>query len=147
MPQQLFRKILVAHDGSEPATRAFEKALLLAALTTADLHVISIGEKVPKYPATAGEVEDYEEDMEGYFGKLHKQLREQADEHKIPLHTHLEYGHEVKAVTKFVDRNRFDLLVIGGVRRPGILKRLLGNWGSTAHNLARLSPCTVLVVR
>ena len=28
-------------------------------------------------------------------------------------------------------------LVIGAMGRSNVLKRLIGNWGSTAHNLAR----------
>jgi nucleotide-binding universal stress UspA family protein len=37
--------------------------------------------------------------------------------------------------------------VIGFVGHSNVLKKLLGNWGSTAQNLTRLSPCTVLVVK
>jgi nucleotide-binding universal stress UspA family protein len=43
MAHRLFPKILVAHDGSDPADRAFAKALALASLSKAELHVISVG--------------------------------------------------------------------------------------------------------
>jgi nucleotide-binding universal stress UspA family protein len=44
----------------------------------------------------------------------------------------------------FAKDHGFDLLVIGFMGHSKIFGRI---WGSTSQNLAKLSPCTVLVVK
>ncbi len=147
MSQRLFRKILVAHDGSDPADRAFGKALALASLSKAELHVISVGEGVPRFAGSVGEVDDYKHQMEEYFGTLGKKLQAEAAKDGVTLHPHVIYGHEVESIVTFAKKQKCDLLVLGVVGHSNVLKKLMGNWGSTAQNLTRLSPCTVLVVK
>jgi len=145
--QKPFRKILVAIDGSEPAHKAFEKGLAVAALTGAELHTISIGEDLPRFAGTRGEVEDYKHRMEAHYRKVGEELQREAAKADVPLQAHVQYGHEIESIITFAKKNRFDLLVIGFVGHSNVLKKLIGNWGSTAQNLTRLSPCTVLVVK
>ncbi len=147
MAHRLFRKILVAHDGSDPAERAFAKALALASLSKAELHVISVGEGAPRFAGTMGEVDEYKHQMEEYFGKLGKRLETQAAKEGATAQLHVVYGHEVESIVTFAKKHKCDLLVIGVVGHSNMLKKLMGNWGSTAQNLARLSPCTVLIVK
>jgi nucleotide-binding universal stress UspA family protein len=44
----MFEKLLVAHDGSKGAQKAFEVALEIAARSDAELHMISVQEKLRK---------------------------------------------------------------------------------------------------
>jgi nucleotide-binding universal stress UspA family protein len=53
-------------------------------------------------------------------------------------------GHEVETVINFAKERQADLLVIGFMGHSKIFGRI---WGSTSQNLARLAPCTVLVVK
>lgn len=147
MPQKSFRKILVANDGSEPAHKAFSRALALAVATGAEMHSISVAEGLPRFAGTQGEVEDYKHRMENHYRKLQEKLQEEAVKEQVDLHVHVLYGHEIESIVTFVKQNRFDLLVIGFVGHSNVLKKLMGNWGSTAQNLTRLSPCSVLVVK
>lgn len=43
----MFKRILVAHDGSDGAHRAFDLGVELAAATSATLHMISVEEDLP----------------------------------------------------------------------------------------------------
>lgn len=147
MSQKAFHKILVATDGSVPAHKAFEKGLALAALTGAELHTISVAEDLPRYAGTRGEVEDYKHRMEDHFRKAGEKLEQEAARKDVRLHVHVQYGHEIESIVTFTKKHRFDLLVIGFVGHSNVLKRLMGNWGSTAQNLTRLAPCAVLVVK
>ncbi len=54
----MFKKILIANDGSEGARKALKTAIDLAIKYSAELHSISVEEGVPHYAATIGEVED-----------------------------------------------------------------------------------------
>ncbi|MBV8316206.1 MAG: universal stress protein [Planctomycetaceae bacterium] len=147
MSRCLFRKILVASDGSEPARKAFDKGLGLAVLTGAELHVISMAEDLPRFAGTVGEVEDYKRRVEAHYRTLGEELQREAARHDLTLQVHVLYGHEVEGIVTFAKKNHFDLLVIGFVGHSNVLKKLMGNWGSTAQNLTRLAPCTVLVVK
>jgi nucleotide-binding universal stress UspA family protein len=140
----LFRKILVAHDGSEPADRAFEKALALAILTGVQLHVIFVAEP-PLFAATIHGVVHFKETTEKCFKDLSKKLQDRAE--RVTVRAHIEYGRTVETIVEYIQNHDFDLLVIGAMGRSNVFKRLIGNWCSTAHNLARLAPCAVLIVK
>jgi nucleotide-binding universal stress UspA family protein len=60
----MFEKILVAHDGSDGAQRAFDAAVDLAARLQASLHMIGVEEDLPRYAETMLEVDDEKEDEE-----------------------------------------------------------------------------------
>lgn len=45
----MFKRILVAHDGSDGAQRAFDVSVELASTTEASLHMISVEEDLPRH--------------------------------------------------------------------------------------------------
>ena len=51
----MFKKILIANDGSEGASRALSAALIEAKAHNAALHMISV-EELPRFPASVDEV-------------------------------------------------------------------------------------------
>ena len=67
-----------------------------------------------------------------------------AKKEEIELHTHVQAGHEVETIVNFAKEGNFDLLVIGFMGHSKIFGRV---WGSTSQNIAKLSPCTVVVVK
>ncbi|HSE43897.1 MAG TPA: universal stress protein, partial [Gemmatimonadales bacterium] len=71
----MFRKILVGLDGSKAGHRALERALDLAALTSGELLLLSVEEKLPAYAATVGEVQDEERFEHHYFRQLQHDAR------------------------------------------------------------------------
>jgi nucleotide-binding universal stress UspA family protein len=119
----------------------------LAALSRDEFLVISVAEGLPRFAGTSGEVDDYKQHMQEHYRKLGEKLQQEAAKHRVPLHVHVQYGHETESIVTFTKKNKFDLLVIGFVGHSNVFKKLVGNWGSTAQNLTRLSPCTVLVVK
>lgn len=70
----MYRKILVAYDGSEGSRRALSAGIELAKGLKADLYTISVMEHLPHYAATVGEVKEAQEEFEAFFQKLTKQL-------------------------------------------------------------------------
>ena len=147
MAHRLFRKTLVIHDGSKQAGRAFEKALALTLFAESELHVLYVTKSPPQFAATISEVEDHKEAEEAFYDDLAGKLRRQAASKEVSLETHFQYGHKVDPMISFVKDNDFDLLVIGAGGRSNILKKLMGDRGNTAHDLALLAPCTVLLVK
>jgi nucleotide-binding universal stress UspA family protein len=140
----VFRKILVANDGSEGAKKAVQVAIDLAKRYEAELHEISIEEHLPHYAATVGEVVEAKQEAVDYFRRVTKEAEQAALAHGLRLTSHVVPGHEVETIVKFAKEHGFDLLVIGFMGHSKIFGRI---WGSTSQNLTKLSPCTVLVVK
>jgi nucleotide-binding universal stress UspA family protein len=53
-------------------------------------------------------------------------------------------GHEVETIVDHDRDHHFDLAVVGFMGHSKIYDRV---WGSTSQNIARLVPCTAMVVK
>jgi nucleotide-binding universal stress UspA family protein len=140
----MFKKILIANDGSDGAKHALQVAIDLAKKYNAELHSISVEEGVPHYAATIGEVEEFKKEANGYFQKINDEAKEEVKKAGIDLHIKVQAGHEVETIVNYAKQGSFDLLVIGFMGHSKIFGRV---WGSTSQNIAKLSPCTVIVVK
>lgn len=140
----MFSRILIAHDGSDGAQRAFDAAVELASQLKAQLSMISVEEDLPRYAEAIGEVRDAKESEDSYFGKLASQAKRRAALRNVELETIVAPGHEVKTIVETAREGRFDLLVVGYTGHSSIFEHL---WGGTSQNLTRLAPCSVLVVK
>jgi nucleotide-binding universal stress UspA family protein len=68
----------------------------------------------------------------------------QAKAAHVKLESHVIPGHAVSSIVKFVERERFDLLVVGFMGHSALYNRLIG---STTDRLVELAPCQFLVVK
>ena len=140
----MFKKILIANDGSDGAKHALQVAIDLSKKYNADLHSISVEEGVPHYAATIGEVEEFKQEANNYFRKVNEEATEMARKEGVELHTKVLPGHEVETIVSYTKDGKFDLLVIGFMGHSKIFGRV---WGSSSYNITKLAPCTVLVVK
>lgn len=140
----MFEKILVAHDGSDGAWKAFDAALDLAARLRAGLHMISVEEDLPRYAETMTEIDAEREVEDTYYGQVGGEARQRAERRSVPLECTIVSGHEVRSIVDFAWQGGFDLLVVGFKGHSAIYEHL---WGGTSHNLARVAHCSVLVVK
>jgi nucleotide-binding universal stress UspA family protein len=140
----MFRKILVANDGSEGAKKAVKVAANLAKQYEAELHSISVEERLPHYAAAVGEVVEAKREAAEYFRLVTIGAGLIAEAEGVHLHSHVLPGHEVETIVTFAKDHAFDLLIIGFMGHSKIFGRI---WGSTSQNLAKLSPCSVLIVK
>jgi nucleotide-binding universal stress UspA family protein len=140
----MYKKILVAYDGSENAKRALRAAIELARAGGAELTSISVREHLPYFAATVGEVEEAQEHVEQFFHRITKEAKDMAGLAGVELETEVRPGHEVETIVTYAKEGGFDLLVVGFAGHSNIFGRMMG---STAGNLSRLAPCTVLIVK
>jgi nucleotide-binding universal stress UspA family protein len=140
----MFRKILVAYDGSEGARAALRIGIGLAKSLGIELHSISVEEHLPHYAATIGEVQDTKDRVDAYFRTLTKDARDQALLGGVELQAAVRQGHEVEAIVTYARDGQFDLLLAGYHGHSRIFDRLIG---STAQSIVRLSPCSVLLAK
>jgi len=140
----MFRKILVAYDGSEGSKKALRMGIRLAKRLEVDLHSISVAEGLPYFAATVGEVDEVKNDVEAFFKKITKEAWDDAALEGVNLHTTVLPGHEVETVINHTREGRFDLLIVGYSGHSNVFGRIMGG---TAQNLTRLSPCTVMIAK
>jgi CBS domain-containing protein len=140
----MFKRILVAYDGSSSAGAGLRMGIDLAKATGAELQTLSVEEHLPRYAATIGEVEAAREAIDAHFHALTKHARDLALVEGLDIETLVRQGHEVETILAVAREGKADLLVIGDQGHSRILERLVG---STAHSLARLAPCSILLMR
>jgi len=139
----MFDKILHANDGSEGAFKALATALHLAERCRAELHMVSV-EEIQWVPGTREEVIGERQLVERKFDGVFARAKDEAKKQSVNLETHLLIGHPVKAIAEFAASKGFDALVIGYVGHSQLYNMLIG---STAEQLVRMAPCTVVVVK
>lgn len=138
----MYKKILVAFDGSEGARRALKRAVSLACCFEAELHSISVEVDLPQYVATVGEFEEVKAQKDAYFNQLNSDALQMAKTEGITLIPHVVAGHAVDSIVEFLKKGKYDLLVTGFTGHSRIYERI---WGGVSRNLARFSPCSVLI--
>ena len=139
----MYRKILVANEGSDGAFKALSAAFNLAQRYEADLHMITV-EEIPRYPGSIDEVEGEIESADRRFAPVIAKSRAMAEAQGLTLHCHLLPGHAVSTIVEFCRERGFDLLVTGFMGHSALYNRIIG---STSDRLVDLAPCTVIVVK
>jgi len=140
----MFKQILIAHDGSDAARKAFDTAVELATSLGSRLRMICVEEDLPRHAEVIDEFREEKDRADSYFGQLTSHCRARAALRSVDLETVIVPGHAVKAIGDFIQQNSIDLLVIGFTGHSRIHDRLLGG---TAHNLMSLARSNVLVVK
>ena len=139
----MFRKIVLASDGSEGAARALSAAVKLAKQHDAELHMVSV-EELPQFPASVDEVMEEKTEANHFFAGVVARAKGQAQAVGVKLIAHVLMGDAVAAIVEFVEREGADLLVIGYMGHSALYNRVIG---STTDRLVELAPCAVLVVK
>jgi nucleotide-binding universal stress UspA family protein len=145
----MFKRILVAYDGSPESGRALIVGIQLAKSLKADLSTVYVYEKLPAYAAgyvdigVTGATVVLPQQVSQYYRKLQVNAQEAARRRGIALTTEFVEGDEVKAIVECVERTQSDLLVLGIPRRYGLFSRLLNH---TTHDLSQHVAASILEV-
>jgi nucleotide-binding universal stress UspA family protein len=139
----MFKKILNANDGSEPAFKALALALAVAAQNNAELHMVCV-EEVSYLPEFAEEVREEVGTAARRFHGVLQRARAMAEPQHVKLHTHVVAGHPVRDILKVAADLSVDLLVIGATGHSALYERMIG---SRADRIVQLAQCPVLVVK
>ena len=140
----MFRKILLAYDGSEGANRALEVGIGLAKIHGAELWAVAVEEKLPRFSGTIDEVQEAKEFANQHYGKLLAAARTRAAEAGMDLKTLLRPGHPAQTIVQVAREGKFDLVLVGNSGLSGVWAAFLG---TTAEKVSRHARCSVLIVR
>lgn len=139
----MFRKILIANDGSDPAFKALALAIDIAKENAAELHMVCV-EEISYIPQSIEHVREQTGAAARRFHAVVNRSREMADGAGVKLHTHVLAGHPVRDIVDLAADLESELLVLGATGHSALYERLVG---SRADRIVHLSPCPVLVVK
>ena len=140
----MFRKILLAFDGSEGANRALAVGIDLAKIHGAELWAVAVQEKLPRFSGTIDEVQEEKQFANEQYGKLLEAAKVRAKEAGIELKTLMRPGHPAQTIISAAKEGKFDLVLVGHTGLSGVWAAFLG---TTAEKVSRHAPCSVLIVR
>ena len=145
----MFSKILAPIDGSELSIKAAKRASQLARVHSAELCLLHV---VPlplldllSYRGSMVEGDSLSKELEG-------RLSRQADDYleaasavcEVPVRTHKVMGHPSEAIVDFLEKEGFDLVVIGNRGLGGVASLLLG---SVSAHVVHHCKVPVLIVK
>jgi nucleotide-binding universal stress UspA family protein len=138
----MYRKILIAYDGSEASRKAFETALTLAVQHNAELFVLSVAR--PPEVADEVETEAVIENARQHHRRMLAELKPALAAKKIKAHLEVAVGHPAEQIIYDADRHGVDLIVVGHRGRSKFARLLLG---SVSKHVVQYADRPVLVVR
>jgi nucleotide-binding universal stress UspA family protein len=138
----VYKKILLATDGSEHSIRAAEQAAHIAKCSTESVvHIVYVVDQ----DASKSEV------LHHWNGDLNDRRREKIrpvekkfKDADIPCEVRILHGEPGPAIVEYGNHNGIDLVVIGS-RGLNVLQELV--LGSVSHKVAKRANCPVLIVK
>lgn len=140
----MFKKILVAYDGSKGGKLALSRAAALAEHDGSMVAALWVQEPLPHYSDLPGEPEDQAESGDFFFKERTKEIEAVASEHEVTIASVTRRGHTAKTVVDFAIEGDFDLIVLGHSKHSHLVSRMLGDIADCVCDIAR---CSVLVVK
>ena len=148
MKSTIFRKIMVATDGSELVRKAVDSAIEIAKLSEAKLyavHVIAIGRLYSIISSRDAEWKKTMKEQLTTEGKEATAYVENAGRAaNVEVESVILEGNPANEIIDFAEKNDIDLIVMGTHGKTGIQRFLIG---SVAENVVRHSKRAVLVVK
>ncbi len=140
----MYKKILVAYDGSEGAEKALEAGINLAKIHQAELTAMTVQESLPRFASTIDEVQEEKVLADQRSGQLLEAARAQAEQAGVEIKTLMRPGHAAQTIVQVAKEGKFDLVLVGHSGLSGVWAAFLG---TTAEKVSRHAPCSVLIVR
>lgn len=140
----MYKKILVAYDGSEGSRKALDKAIKLAQLYKTELTAAWIQSKLPHYPETISEVKQEQNGALAFANKLKDEIHHLSKKANYPIRFVHQQGHTTKTIVTIAEKEHFNLVIVGSTGHSNIWGRLLGH---TADMISENAHCDVLIVK
>ena len=138
----MFRHILIAHDGSDVAKKAFDLATQLASATGARLSLLSVVR--PPEIGDDIETEAIVERSQEQFQQLHDALRRNQQALGRTIDSGIYVGHPAEQILRFAGEYQVDHIVIGHRGKSALQRWLVG---SVSRQVIDHALCSVTVVR
>ncbi len=139
----MFKKILLAYDGSDGAKLALEKVVDFAKLANAELHLLAVG-RIPEYAETVSETEEAREQARSYYSKIMEDAADHLKQGGLSAKVHIDFGKPADTILRIAEELKVDLVVLGTHPHTAVRRRFLG---ATVDKVIDHAHCSVLVIR
>ena len=139
----MFKKILLAYDGSDGAKLALERVAEFAKVTKTELHMLAVG-RIPEYAETMSEVEEAREQAKNFYSKIMEDAVESLRQRELEAKVHIDFGKPGDVILRIAEDLIVDLIVLGTKPHSALRRRFLG---ATVDKVVDHALCSVLVVR
>ncbi len=145
MASKLYKKILIATDGSDYTKNSIDYGIDLAKSVEAKLHVIYVIDTAAfaSIPMDAAWESMYSL-LKQEGDDATKYVADKAEAEGLEVLTNTVEGHPAEEIIKYAEMNSINLIVLGTLGKSGLDRFLLG---SVAEKVVRTSKIPVLVVR
>ena len=145
MASNLYKKILIATDGSEHTKRAVDYGVDLSKNTGAKIHAVYVVDTAAfaSIPMDAAWESMYEL-LRQEGDEATKYVAEKAEAEDLETERLTVEGHPAEEIIKYAEDNAIDVIIMGTIGKSGLDRFLLG---SVAEKVVRTSKIPVLVVR
>ena len=148
----MYHRILIAYDGSPDAEKALRAAITLAKESAAELHLVAVEEGLPRYAATADEMDAMKEQKDAYYQRLCGQAEAEAARDGLAISPHVLPGHPSRVIPDLARQLGCDLIVVGFHGHSAIYDRVWGQRALSAsargsRGVVFQSDCSVLIAR
>lgn len=140
----MYKKILVAYDGSDGSKVALSAAAEMVKQCGANLMAIWIKSKLPHYPETVSEISEEKAAADAFLEGLKKELEEYEIKFGIKIDFYSVAGNPSKTIVSYAKEHNFDLIVLGNKGHSSLWGSSLGH---TADRVSEHAHCSVLIVR
>jgi len=139
----MFKKILLAYDGSEGSKLAFDKAAAIAKLTSAEFHILAVG-RIPEYAETVSEVDEAKEQASSFYSKIMDEAIRTLGQRGLTATSHIDFGKPGDVILRIAEDLKADLVILGTKPHSALRRRFLG---ATVDKVVDHAHCSVLVIR
>lgn len=140
----MFKKILLAGDGSSHSLRACEKAVALAQLTErASITLIHVVDDVPSRTDVMDEQMEVR-DIPDHRKQRIFPLQELIHKEKIPLKVKHVFGEPGPSIVREANDGKYDIVVLGSRGLSRFQQMVLG---SVSHKVVKRAQCPVLIIK
>lgn len=136
--------VLVGADGSDGGYLAVAEAAEFCREYGAHLFALSVEERLPKYAATMGEVDDFTKQKDKYFTDVQARAIAIAKDYGVELQHEVRVGHAAESIIQYGEEIHADLIVLGYHGHSRITELLIG---TTAHKVNVYSTASVFIVK
>lgn len=144
MVSKLYRRILIATDGSEYTKKAVDYGIDLANNTGAELHAIYVIDTRAYDSIPLSAPLEYAYSLLRQEGdKAIKYVADRAEAEGLEVEGIITEGHPADEIIKYAENNSIDLIVMGTLGKSGLDRFLLGN---VADKVIRSSKIPVIAV-
>jgi|TARA_R100001129_G_scaffold180922_1_gene159531 nucleotide-binding universal stress UspA family protein len=150
MEKNMFKKILVAVDGSKSSFKAMDKAIELQKLMDTEIYLMCVYKHHSLFEASLSigrpdSMDIPDKVLSEYAKEIVNHAKEQAKKKgAVKVRGFVKAGRPSKIITKFAEDKDVDLIVVGSRGTHGDKDGML--LGSVSHRVASRAKCPVLVV-